>query len=217
MRTLLISVVVVALCSCIKTKVKGYSDVEYQGRTVSTVAVHVVEAPMNFSEALERRAIARLSKLGVTAVPLYELLPPTRNHTVKERRNALSAARVEAVLMFSLGYSESSERLIGMYGSSSSSTYLSGTASSYGSTSYVAGTGTTTTTSYNTPVVASNRNSGGSAVLWDWQAGRAIWVGTFATESGGAFYQSDGKHAYSAADSVIQELLNKRHFVLRTE
>ena len=218
MKVLLAAILLsVALCSCIKTKVKGYTDADYHSRQVSRVAIHVLDAPLNFSEALERRAVARLSKLGVTAIPLYQILPPTRNYTVDERRNALGAARVEAVLMFSLGYSESSERLIGMYGSSNSNTYLSGTVSSYGSTSYISGTGTTNTTTYSTPVIASNRNSGGSAALWDWQAGRAIWVGTFSTESGGAFYQSDGKHAYSAADSVIQELVNSKHFIARIE
>ncbi|MFN4292204.1 MAG: hypothetical protein ACK4E7_15220 [Permianibacter sp.] len=129
MRVLIIVFIVLALCSCIKTRVKGYSDIDSQGRKISSVAIHIVDAPMNFSEALERRAIARLSKMGVAAVPLFQLLPPTRNYTVEERRKVLATARVEAVLMFSLGYSESSKRLIGMYGSSSSNTYISGTVS----------------------------------------------------------------------------------------
>jgi hypothetical protein len=87
-----------ALAGCAGTRVEGFVDPAFVGRPVASVAVAAPRAGLADRLTLEDAAVAQLSALGVRALRMVDLAPPTRNLSPAQIEGALAANRIEAVL-----------------------------------------------------------------------------------------------------------------------
>jgi hypothetical protein len=148
---------------------------------------------------------------GVLLEDALSFLPPTRQYTEAEIRQAMSARGVDGVLVITLtGDTGAQQQYAG--------TITTGNASAVGTTMYGGGMATTSVsasgTSVSTPVYRFSRAIAFEARLSDPQTSRKFWVGGGQTNSGGgglvgAISTSNGVNAASIASNIFNDLRAK--------
>ena len=193
-----------SLCGCAATAMQGYADLERPAHPIQHIAAFAGPAllPALASEAKNQ---------GVLLEDALSFLPPTRQYTEAEIRQAMAARGVDGVLVITLtGDTGSQQQYAG--------TITTGNASAVGTTMYGGGMATTSVsasgTSVSTPVYRFSRAIAFEARLSDPQTSRKFWVGGGQTNSGGggligAISTSNGVSASSIASNIFSDLRAK--------
>lgn len=201
------ALLILLLSGCRKTLVRGYTDINHKNHKIHSVAIQTVGASLTYEDNIDLFARHVFGLHGVKITSYNELLPPTRDYTIAERRAILEQEGIDSILLFALNHSQSKETLIAIYGTNKTvtSTDISVTGNR------IQGVASTSSQSVYTPIKSAARNTGGIATLWDWKNANVIWTGNFAISSQGTFHQGDASHAKSAAKGVYIELKNANH------
>lgn len=138
------------------------------------------------------------------------ILPPTRQYSEADVRQAMTARGVDGVLVVSVtGDTGVQQRYAGTIANTSYSGTSSGNAMVIGNTIYGSGMSSGTATTTATPIYSYSRAVAFEARLSDPQTSRKFWVGSGQTQSGGALFVGDAVSATNAASAIFNDLQTK--------
>jgi hypothetical protein len=202
-RSALIAANVLLLGGCVTTSMQGYADLQQPPRPIQHIAVI---APPALVSALVNEA----SKRRVLLEDFNVVLPPTRQYTEAEVRNAMADHGIDGVLAIGvMADSGVQQRYAGTIVNSSYSGTFSGNATIVGNMIYGTGTSSGMATSTATPIYSYSRAVAWQARLSDPQTSRKFWVGSGQTRAGGALFMSDATNASDAASAIFNDLETK--------
>jgi hypothetical protein len=199
-----VAIAATTLFGCARTSMQGYADLERPAHPIQHIAAFAGPAllPALASEA---------KKQGVLCEDALTFLPPTRQYSEADIRQAMAARGVDAVLVITItGDTGAQQQYAG--------TVTTGNAMAVGNTMYGGGMATTTVsasgTSVSTPIYRFNRAIAFDARLSDPQTSRKFWVGGGQTNAGGgglvgAISTSDTINASSIASTIFSDLRAK--------
>lgn len=191
------SALIILISGCVKTNVKDYSVENVKGNQVRTLAIDVVASDIGLQQEAERLLIEKFTAKGVKTFLVDDFLPPLRQYTHTEIRQAFNHKEIDTLLIVSIGESVSSSQVA--FFSTNTNTYASATA--YGNSVQ----GSADTTSTTTPVRSFKRATNSVAQLVSVSSGDTLWKAESETLGQGLLYTTDG----STASSLINEYVAK--------
>jgi hypothetical protein len=142
----------ILLSGCISTKVKDFTDPEYQTFTAKKMLIGTPN--VEFDEYFVNEA--KDYNLDVALVPIHKLFLPTRQYTVEQKKEAIKKNKLDSYLAINVtGDSGAQSQVVGYQSQASASAYASG--------NYAHASGSSTTT----PIVSHNRSPQSKATLYD--------------------------------------------------
>lgn len=197
MKALLLALPLV-MAGCATTRVTGYTDPEFMGRTYKSTAVFANTDRLEDAAHLEEVTCRVFAAHGVTCAKMTELFPPTRAHTTEDVYSTLSQRGIESVLVLTMRGDNAQSHVAFLQSF--------GTATAYGE--YSSAYGTTI------PVRQTTRSSRSRAELLDCATRNIAWIGDANTEGRGRFGTSDSKFRGSLAKGTVVTLIRAGHFVV---
>lgn len=200
MRNLIASLLIaLAVGGCAKTRITGFTDPAFIGRSYSSAAVLAVAGGLEQSVRLEDTACRYMQAHGVTCERMTTLFPPTRSYSADDLYGALKAKGIGSVLILT-AQKDRSESHVALY---QSYTTANASANAYGAS----GTGYGT----NIPIYSSSRESSSRAELMDCDSRKLVWIGDAITKGKGRFGTSDEKFMRSLAKTSVDSLAKAGH------
>ena len=189
------------LAGCIASETQSFTDPDYKDAKFTKLIVNLNSLPVMSRMEAGKVIMARLKEAGYDAIPLTDILPPTRTFSLDEAKELVAASGYGFLLAISVQGDTASTSLAGIY------SYSSGGASVNGNN--VRGYSNTTTT----PIIASKGQTAIKFVIFDVTKGTTAWDGTVITKaSGTAFVGNVPSIAHSAVGSIIDRLKEEGHF-----
>ena len=204
-----------ALASCTKTEIHSFVDPEFRGHWYEKLVISVDTEQLDQRDEAESGFVKVLAEHGVPCQRALDLVPPTREATDEQFKQAVVDCGADAVLTVRMTEYYEDE----FYVPPSSSTYTTGSASA--TTYYHRNRATTYGTGYSS---SHTTTTGGytytkprvrhEVQLWDVKTGKSAWIG-------GAFTAGGARAAYkdlmtSLAKKVV-ETLKEEGLVRRLE
>ena len=196
------------ISGCAKTEIHSFVDPDFREHSYRKLVVRVDVDQLDQRDAAETVFAKILAKQGVQCLRTLDLLPPTRESSDEQFKQAVAQSAADGVLTVRVTEQYEDE----VYVPPSSTTYTTGTA--WGNTYYRRGRGpaygTFDSTTYTT-------TSGGYTTtqprvrhkvqLWDVQTGKVAWIG-------GAFTEGDSRCGY---EQLMTSLAKKVAETLKSE
>lgn len=190
----------IALPSCIKTKLRDFTDPDFISFTVKKL---LVVTPSQEFDDIFIQTLAK-KNIDVSANRFSDAFLPTRKYNKEEMLDIIKSNGYEATINITIAGDQSSSQVISYMTNSSAQVYSTGYGNAYA-------TGQSTAI----PITARNRNTASKAELYNPITQRKIWVADLNTEASGALYVQNDDTMKSISEETINSLLKRRHLVVK--
>lgn len=187
--------ILLIISGCIITKVKGYTDLDYQNFRIAKIMVRAPNVNFSFGELLEKSLIKEMKRKNIEAKSFLITFPPTRKWTNEQISKQLINKGFDSIMYINLATSDSSSQVVG---------YIStGNAYAYSNTASFSGT--------TVAIRAFMRNTTARVTVYDIKSANVMWVGDSLTEAQGSVFMEDKTTADSIAKEVVKSLVAAGH------
>lgn len=192
--------VTLILSACIESKIESFTDPDYKEAKFTKIAVDLNSLPPTSRLKAGAVVMQRLKEAGYDAVPLTDILVPTRTYEPEQARELIASSGYQYVLAINVTGDNSNSSLVG-FNSYNTSNY-----NVYGNN--VNGQSRT----YTTPIIAASGSTALKATIYDIKTGNTAWQASVLTEAGGtAFVGNTQAIAHSVMGSIIDKLKADGH------
>jgi len=183
------------ISGCIITKVKGYTDLDYQNYRIAKIMVRAPNVNFAFGELIEKSLIKEMKRKGVEAKSFLITFPPTRKWTNEQISKQLIHKGFDSIMYINLATSNSSSQVVGYINT--------GNAYAYSNTAYFGGT--------TVAIRAFRRNTTARVTVYDIKSANVMWVGDALTKAQGSAFMQDKTTTDSLAKEVVKSLVTAGH------
>ncbi len=95
--------------SCVSTRITSFTDPEYRSFRIDRLVVVMDTEDLDYKMKMEPLVASKFLEKGVTAYPGYEILPPTRNYSTNDLKDAFLKNNLNSVFIFKIsdiGYTQ---------------------------------------------------------------------------------------------------------------